>query len=145
MRRNINLILDVTPKKDITWGCIWRTRWQLLKPRQTFRITLCMYVCINTYISFALICSSSDKPFAINGSKSIGRSGKVRSASQGAKLAGSTKQTCDWQCSRTFLCIRHTLLRNMASREACQSDKLMQLELSHKHGHFNMSTHTTHA
>jgi hypothetical protein len=23
-RRNINLILDVTPQKEITWGCIWR-------------------------------------------------------------------------------------------------------------------------
>ena len=22
--RNINLILDVTPQKEITWGCIWR-------------------------------------------------------------------------------------------------------------------------
>jgi hypothetical protein len=26
-RRNINLILDLTPQKEITWGCIWRTRW----------------------------------------------------------------------------------------------------------------------
>jgi hypothetical protein len=26
-RRNINLIPDVTPSKEITWGCIWRTRW----------------------------------------------------------------------------------------------------------------------
>jgi hypothetical protein len=25
-RRNINLILDVTPLKENTWGCIWRTR-----------------------------------------------------------------------------------------------------------------------
>jgi len=42
--RNINLILDVTPQKEITWGCIWRTRCivydKLLKPRQSFRITL---------------------------------------------------------------------------------------------------------
>ena len=30
-RRNINLILDVTPQKEITWGCIWRTRWQVVK------------------------------------------------------------------------------------------------------------------
>jgi hypothetical protein len=26
-RRNINVILDVTPYKEMTWGCIWRTRW----------------------------------------------------------------------------------------------------------------------
>jgi hypothetical protein len=25
-RRNINLILDVTPQKEITWGFIWR-KW----------------------------------------------------------------------------------------------------------------------
>jgi len=25
---------------EITWGCIWRTSWQLLKLRQSFRITL---------------------------------------------------------------------------------------------------------
>ena len=30
-RRNINLILDVTPQKEITWGCIWRTRRQVVK------------------------------------------------------------------------------------------------------------------
>jgi len=30
-RRNINLILDVTPYKEITWGCVWRTRWQVVK------------------------------------------------------------------------------------------------------------------
>jgi len=30
-RRNINLILDVTPLKEITWGCIWRTEWQVVK------------------------------------------------------------------------------------------------------------------
>jgi len=30
-RRNINLILDITPQKEITWGCIWRTRWQVVK------------------------------------------------------------------------------------------------------------------
>ena len=30
-RGNINLILDVTPQKEITWGCIWRTRWQVVK------------------------------------------------------------------------------------------------------------------
>ena len=30
-RRNTNLILDVTPLKEITWGCIWRTRWQVVK------------------------------------------------------------------------------------------------------------------
>jgi len=30
-RRNINLILYVTPQKEITWGCIWRTRWQVVK------------------------------------------------------------------------------------------------------------------
>jgi len=39
-RRNINLILDVIPWKEITWGCICRPRWQLLKPRKSFRITL---------------------------------------------------------------------------------------------------------
>ena len=43
-RRNINLILDVTPYKEITWGSIWRTRCivydKLLKPRQSFWITL---------------------------------------------------------------------------------------------------------
>jgi hypothetical protein len=26
-RRNINLVLDVTPKKEIAWGYIWRKRW----------------------------------------------------------------------------------------------------------------------
>ena len=30
-RRSINLILDVTPQKEITWGCIWRTRWHVVK------------------------------------------------------------------------------------------------------------------
>ena len=30
-RRNINLILYVTPQKEITWGCIWRMRWQVVK------------------------------------------------------------------------------------------------------------------
>ena len=30
-KRNINLILDVTPQKEIAWGCIWRTRWQVVK------------------------------------------------------------------------------------------------------------------
>jgi len=30
-RRNINLILDVTPLKEITWGCTWRMRWQVVK------------------------------------------------------------------------------------------------------------------
>ena len=30
-RRNINLILDVTLQKEITWGCIWRTRWEVVK------------------------------------------------------------------------------------------------------------------
>jgi len=30
---NINLILDVTPQKEITWGCIWRMR---LKPDNHF-------------------------------------------------------------------------------------------------------------
>ena len=30
-RRNINLILDVTPQKEITWGCIWRRKWQVVK------------------------------------------------------------------------------------------------------------------
>jgi len=30
-------MLDVTPLKEITWGCIWRRR---LKPRQSFSITL---------------------------------------------------------------------------------------------------------
>jgi len=30
-KRNINPILDVTPQKEITWGCIWRTRWQVVK------------------------------------------------------------------------------------------------------------------
>ena len=30
-RWNINLILDVTPQKEITWGYIWRTRWQVVK------------------------------------------------------------------------------------------------------------------
>ena len=30
-RRNINLILDVTPWKEITWGCIWRMRWQVVE------------------------------------------------------------------------------------------------------------------
>jgi hypothetical protein len=30
-RRNINLILDITPQKEITWGYIWRTRWQVVK------------------------------------------------------------------------------------------------------------------
>ena len=49
-RRNINLILDVTPQKEITWGFICRTRWELLKPRQSFRITLCVCVCIYIYI-----------------------------------------------------------------------------------------------
>ena len=43
-KRNINLMLDVTPKKEITWGCIWRMRCivydMLLKPRQSFWITL---------------------------------------------------------------------------------------------------------
>ena len=43
-RRNINLVLDVTPQKEITWGCIWRTRCivydKLLKPRQSFWINL---------------------------------------------------------------------------------------------------------
>jgi hypothetical protein len=42
-RRNINLILDVTLLREITWGCIWRTRWQLLKHQQSFRITLYIY------------------------------------------------------------------------------------------------------
>ena len=32
-RRNLNLILDVTPQKEITWGCIWWTRWQVVKTR----------------------------------------------------------------------------------------------------------------
>ena len=45
-RRNINLILDVTPQKEITWGCIWRTRWpgeqHLIIIRQSFRTTLHM-------------------------------------------------------------------------------------------------------
>ena len=47
-RRNINLILDVTPQKEITWGCIWRkgciVYGKLLKLRQSFRITLYMHV-----------------------------------------------------------------------------------------------------
>ena len=30
-RRNINPILDVTPQKEITWACMWRTRWQVVK------------------------------------------------------------------------------------------------------------------
>jgi len=30
-RRNINLILDVTPQKELTWGCIWRTICQVVK------------------------------------------------------------------------------------------------------------------
>ena len=30
-RRNIILILDATPQKEITWGFIWRTRWQVVK------------------------------------------------------------------------------------------------------------------
>ena len=30
-RRNINLTLDVTPYKEITWVCIWRTKWQIVK------------------------------------------------------------------------------------------------------------------
>ena len=33
-RRNVILILDVTPQKKITWGYIWSTR--LLKPPQSF-------------------------------------------------------------------------------------------------------------
>ena len=36
----------ITPSKEITWGCIWRTRWQLLKPWQLFWITLCVYIYI---------------------------------------------------------------------------------------------------
>jgi hypothetical protein len=47
-RRNINPILDITPQKEITWGCIWRMRCtvydKLLKPRRSFWITL--YICI---------------------------------------------------------------------------------------------------
>ena len=39
-RRNINLILDGTSQNEITWGCVWRTRWQVVKTRQSFRITL---------------------------------------------------------------------------------------------------------
>jgi len=35
-RRNINLTLYVTPQKEITCGCICRTRWHLLTPRQSF-------------------------------------------------------------------------------------------------------------
>jgi len=31
-RWNINLILDITPYKEVTWGFIWKTSWQLLKP-----------------------------------------------------------------------------------------------------------------
>jgi len=30
-RRKINLILDVNPYREITWGCIWRARWQVVK------------------------------------------------------------------------------------------------------------------
>jgi len=30
-RRNMNLILDVTPQKEITGGYIWRTKWQVVK------------------------------------------------------------------------------------------------------------------
>ena len=47
-RRNINLILDITPQKEIAWGCIWRTRCivydKLLKPRQSFRTTLYVHI-----------------------------------------------------------------------------------------------------
>ena len=43
-RRNINPILDVSQEKEITWGCIWKTRYivyeKLLKLRQSFLITL---------------------------------------------------------------------------------------------------------
>jgi len=35
-RRNINLILDVTPKKEITWGCVWGMRWQVVKTPTIF-------------------------------------------------------------------------------------------------------------
>ena len=34
--RNINLTLDVTPQKEITWGCIWGTMWQVVKTRTIF-------------------------------------------------------------------------------------------------------------
>ena len=34
-RRNINLILDVTPQKEIAWGCILRTRWQVVNTPTT--------------------------------------------------------------------------------------------------------------
>ena len=27
--RNINLILDVTPQKEITWGCIWSVLYMI--------------------------------------------------------------------------------------------------------------------
>ena len=49
-RRNINLILDATTQKELTWGCVWRTRWQLLKPRQSLRITLNTYIYTYTHI-----------------------------------------------------------------------------------------------
>jgi len=28
---NTNLILDLTPQKEITWGCIWESRWPVVK------------------------------------------------------------------------------------------------------------------
>ena len=39
-RRNINLILDVTTQTEITWGCIWRTRLQVVKTSTNFSVTL---------------------------------------------------------------------------------------------------------
>jgi len=41
----------MTPYKEITWGCVWRTR---LKLRQSFLITLYMCVLVLVYVWFGL-------------------------------------------------------------------------------------------
>jgi len=61
-RWNINVILDVTPYKEITWGCIWRTRF--LKPRQSFRITLYFRKNSET-LYIAKICTVGDDLFDV--------------------------------------------------------------------------------
>ena len=51
-RRNIILILDVTPQKEITWGCIW----SVLCMTPTIILNNPVRVCVYIYIYIYIIC-----------------------------------------------------------------------------------------
>jgi len=64
--KNIKLILDVTPWKEITWGCIWRTRWQVVKTQTVISNNSVFYVLTACHMPSNVLQLTSHRKMKIN-------------------------------------------------------------------------------